>query len=153
MAKTLRVWPAGMAASQDLSPPQWGPAFLRLGSLPYRLEYTVATIAVFGIVFGWRLAILHDLDLEDTGLFIFWFLWPDLLAFLPIGVAMRGRTTWPRWGPTLYNVPHSLLTWAAVFLTWSALSGAVIWPLLGWAGHITMDRAVGYHLRAKTSGR
>lgn len=140
-----------MSESQDLPRPRWGPAFLRLSSWPYRLEYGIATVALLGLLFGWRLVVLHALDPTESVLSIVWFVGPDLVAFLPIGIASRTRGTWPKWGSTLYNVPHSLLTWAAVFGTWSLLAHGVVWPLLGWAGHITMDRAAGFQLRATTT--
>lgn len=108
-----------------------------------------ATIAILIVLFYWRLALVRDLDLALT---IFWIAWPDLAAFLPIGLAMRRTRAWPTWGPTLYNAVHSFLPWAAVFLLWSAAVGAIAWPLLGWAGHITADRAVGYYLRAGVAG-
>jgi hypothetical protein len=54
------------------------------------------------------------------------------------------------WGPPLYNVMHSLATWAAAFVLLWALTGAINWPVLGWAAHITLDRSVGYHLRARS---
>lgn len=139
-----------MAVSRDVEPPRWGPGFLSFGSVAYRLEYAAATVAVFGLLFGWRLALLHDLGPQDVALSIFWFVWPDLLAFVPIGLARRKDDRWPEWGPTLYNVPHSLLVWAGVFVAWGLLAHGVVWPLLGWAGHITMDRAAGYHLRARS---
>jgi hypothetical protein len=40
-----------------------------------------------------------------------------------------------------------------VFAIWSIMSGAVQWPLLGWAGHVTADRSVGYYLRAASKRR
>lgn len=141
-----------MPESRDLPRPRWGPAFLRLSSWPYRLEYGVATLVVLGLLFGWRLAVLHALGPTDTALSVFWFVWPDLAAFVPIGLATTAGRSWPTWGSTVYNVPHSLLTWAGVFGLWSLLAHGVVWPLLGWAGHITMDRAVGYQLRAPTVG-
>lgn len=139
-----------MSESQDLPRPRSGPGFVRLGSWPYRLEYAVATVVILLLLVGWRLAVLHALGPTEAGLSIFWFVWPDLVAFVPIGIAARSDRSWPRWGAAVYNVPHSLLTWAAVFGVWSALAHSVVWPLLGWAGHITMDRAVGYQLRASS---
>lgn len=137
-------------ATRESFAPSRVPGFLRLDSWPYRLEYAAATVAILGILFVWRLWILHALPPIDLAATLFWIVWPDLLAFVPIGVASRASHEWPRWGPTVYNVPHSLIVWAAVFGTWSWLSGGIVWPLLGWAGHITADRAVGYHLRARS---
>ena len=137
-----------MAASQDAVAPPWGPGFLRLNSWPYRLEYAVATGLIVLLLFVWRLWILRSLSPTDLLLTLFWAAWPDVLAFVPIGLRARGSRGWPKWGPTLYNAGHSLLVWAAVFALWSILERGVPWPMLAWAGHITADRAVGFHLRA-----
>ncbi|MCI4368444.1 MAG: hypothetical protein L3K09_02630, partial [Thermoplasmata archaeon] len=69
-----------------------------------------------------------------------------------IGLASKGSRDWPSWGPTLYNLLHTFLLWAAVFGLWSLLTGQIAWPLLAWAGHITADRAAGYHLRGPVGG-
>ena len=137
-----------MASSRAPPAPPWGPGFLRLDTWPYRAEYAAATVAIVVVLFVWRLAILHDFPAFDIGLAVFWMVWPDLVAFVPIGFASRGAREWPSWGPTVYNATHSLLVWGAVFVAWSALAGTIVWPLLGWAGHITADRTFGYYLRA-----
>lgn len=134
--------------SVDAPAPGAGPGFLRLSSWPYRLEYAAATLVIMGLLFVWRLGILHDLPPEDIALTLFWLVWPDLVAFVPIGLAARGSQKWPSWGALVYDVPHSLLVWAGVFAAWSVVAGGIAWPLLGWAAHITTDRAVGYYLRA-----
>jgi hypothetical protein len=109
----------------------------------------VATLAILGVVFGWRMALLRSFPLSDVLLFVFFFLVPDIIAFVPIGLSRQPSARWPSWGPPLYDVRHSMLTWAAVmFLAW-VLGILLVWPLLGWAARITMDRAVGYHLRAR----
>lgn len=137
--------------SSDAHAPPWGPGFLRLNSWVYRAEYAAATIAILVLLFGWRGLILHELTWSDVLLFLFWAIWPDLVAFVPIGVFSKGSRTWPAWGPGLYNSVHNLLVWGGVFLAWTALTGQIAWPLFAWAGHITADRAVGYHLRAPVS--
>jgi len=72
----------------------------------------------------------------------------DLAAFVPIGIAAsRGGGAWPSWGSSTDNVFHMFLTWGLVFATWSVATGAIYGALLGWAGHITADRAVGFYLR------
>ena len=134
-----------MSASRDVHSPRSGPPFLRLNAWPYRLEMAGATITILALLFYGRLAVAGDLDVLAT---IFWFLWPDLAAFIPIGLASLRRRRWPGWGSHLYNVFHTFLVWAAVFLVWSAWIGGIAWPLLGWAAHIAMDRTFGYHLRA-----
>jgi hypothetical protein len=138
--------------SRDVPAPPWGPGFLRLNSWVYRAEYAVATIAILALLFGWRWLILNDLPWPGLVLTIFWAIWPDLAAFVPIGIASRKSQDWPSWGPTLYNGVHNLLVWAAVFVVWSYVSGGIVWPLLAWAGHITADRAVGFYLRAPRTG-
>jgi len=134
--------------SRDAPAPPWGPGFLRLNSWVYRLEYSVATIAILALLFGWRWIILHDLPWPSLLLVVFWAAWPDIAAFVPISVASRHNREWPSWGPMLYNSVHNLVVWAAVFVLWSFLAGQIIWPILAWAGHITADRAVGYYLRS-----
>jgi hypothetical protein len=139
--------------SGDVGLPPWGPGFLRLNSWIYRTEYAVATLAIVILLFGWRWLIVKDLPLPSLLLTVFWAIWPDLAAFVPIGVAMKGSGTWPSWGPALYNSVHNLLVWGAVFLLWSVLTGQIGWPLLAWAGHITADRAAGFYLRAPRGPR
>lgn len=101
------------------------------------------TVAIL-LLLSWRLVSFGDLNLLLT---VFWFLWPDLVPFVPIGMLMRGRREWPSWGSLLYNTTHTFLVWLPVFLLWSLSIGRIEWPLLAWAGHISMDRTVGYYLR------
>ena len=136
--------------SEDAKAPRTGPGFLRLNSIAYRLEMLLITIILLVVLFYWRLFVVKDLNLLPT---IFWIIFPDIVSFIPIGVAMRGAKEWPRWGPELYNFFHTFLVWIPVFGIWSILSGGVQWPLLGWAGHITADRSVGYYLRAASRRR
>ena len=139
--------PSRRNASEDAKPPRAGPGFLRLNSMAYRLEMLLITIILLVVLFYWRLFVVKDLNLLAT---VFWIVFPDLASFIPIGLAMRGAKEWPHWGPGLYNFFHTLLVWIPVFAIWSMSSGAIQWPLLGWAGHITADRSVGYYLRAST---
>jgi len=142
--------PSRQDVSEDAKPPRAGPGFLRLNSMTYRLEMVLITIILLVVLFYWRLFVVKDLNLLET---VFWIIFPDLASFIPIALSMRGAKEWPRWGPGLYNFFHTLLVWAPVFVSWSLLSGAIQWPLLGWAGHITADRSVGYYLRAASKGR
>ena len=105
------------------------------------------TVMLSIVLFYWRLFVVKDLNLSAT---IAWILWPDLVSFIPIGLGARGSKQWPNWGPGLYNVFHTFLIWIPVFALWSLIAGVVQWPLLGWAGHITADRSVGYYLRASS---
>lgn len=140
-----------MPAAAVTSANHFGPGFRGTNSWLFRIEYAVGTLAlVLALVGGpWGPARLGSLG--AIGAAVFWFLWPDLLAFVPIGlVGVRGGE-WPRWGPALYNTGHHLAVWAGVFVAWSWLTGGIAWPLIGWAIHITLDRAVGYTLRAAPS--
>jgi len=110
----------------------------------------VTAISVLVILFYWRRVAVKDLNIPIT---IFWMILPDLGSFVPIGLASKGSKEWPTWGPKLYNFWHTLLVWIPVFAIWSVVTGMVDWPLLGWAGHITIDRSVGYYLRASGKNR
>ena len=145
--------PAREVQRDDARAPPWGPGFLRLNSWVYRVEYAVATITILVLLLGWRWIILNDLPWPSLLLVVFWAIWPDLAAFVPIGIASRGSRDWPRWGPALYNSVHNLLLWGAVFVVWSFLAGQIVWPLLAWAGHITADRAAGFYLRSPSKPR
>jgi Domain of unknown function (DUF4260) len=121
----------------------FGPGFQDARSKLFRLEYAAASIAIVGYLV-WRSVYLGGVDWLQV---IFWVVFPDLASFIPIGASSK-RRDWPPWGAKLYNVFHTVLIWAvALAVSWLAL-GVVYWPLFGWLGHITMDRAVGYTLRA-----
>ena len=124
----------------------FGPGFQAASSKLYRAEYAAATIAILAyLVYRW----LHlgGLDWPAT---VLWILFPDLVAFIPIGLSTKGRE-WPAWGSYLYNLAHSALAWGLAFaISWLAL-GAPYWPILGWLGHISADRAVGYGLRSSAA--
>jgi hypothetical protein len=142
--------PSNQETSEDAKPPRAGPGFLRLNSIAYRLEMLLITITLLVVLFYWRLFVVKDLNLSVT---VFWIIFPDLGSFIPIGLAVRGGKEWPRWGPGLYNFFHTFLVWIPVFAIWNIMSGTIQWPLLGWAGHITADRSVGYYLRAASKRR
>src|SRR5438552_6338556 len=139
--------PSRQDVSEDAKPPRAGPGFLRLNSMAYHFEMLLITIILLIVLFYWRLFVVKDLNPLAT---VFWIVFPDLASFIPIGLAMRGAKEWPHWGPGLYNFLHTFLVWIPIFAIWSIFSGAVQWPILGWAGHITADRSVGYYLRAST---
>jgi Domain of unknown function (DUF4260) len=121
----------------------FGPGFQHSGSKLYRTEYAAATVAILAyLVYRWLY--LGGVDWPST---IIWVLFPDLVAFVPIGLSSK-RREWPRWGSYLYNVSHTFLTWALVFAVLSLALASPYWPILGWLGHISADRAVGYGLRA-----
>ena len=121
----------------------FGPGFQAAGSRLYRLEYAAATVAILAyLVYRW----LHQggLDWPST---VFWILFPDLAAFIPIGLSSK-RREWPAWGSYLYNAFHTVLLWGLAFGGLWLVLGNPYWPLLGWLGHITADRALGYGLRS-----
>src|SRR3970040_1514217 len=97
---------------------------------------TLASVALF----VWRGLYVGDLDVAAT---VFWFLWPDLAAFVPIGAAMARGRTWPSWGSRLYNAFHTFLVWGPVFLIWSYVAAGVVWPVLGRGMATTVSAQVG----------
>jgi hypothetical protein len=130
----------------EKSPASFGPGFQASGSKLYRAEYAAATGAILVYLF-YRWLYLGGLNWPST---IFWVVFPDLVAFIPIGLSSK-RREWPQWGSYLYNVSHTVLTWGLAFAVLSFALGAPYWPILGWLGHVTADRAVGYGLRANAA--
>ena len=121
----------------------FGPGFQAASSRLYKLEYAAATAAILAyLVYRWLN--LGGLDWPST---VFWILFPDLAAFIPIGLSSK-RREWPRWGSYLYNTFHSALLWGLAFGALWLVMGTPYWPILGWLGHIAADRAVGYGLRS-----
>ncbi len=122
--------------------PRFGPGFQDARSTLYRAEYAAVTLALLAYLI-WRSLYLGGLDWLQT---IFWAVFPDLAAFIPIGASSK-RREWPGWGASLYNLFHTGLLWGLAFAaSWVFLTG-VYWPIFGWLGHITADRALGYGLR------
>ena len=139
--------PSHQEVSEDAKPHEPGPAFPRLNSNAYRLEMLPITIILLIVLFYWRLFVVRDLKPVNCGFL-------DHLSQLGVVHSYwrrdaRSQGT-PRWGSGLYNFFHRLLVWIPIFAVWSILSGAIQWPLLGWAGHITADRSVGCYLRASS---
>jgi len=125
----------------------YGPRFQDARSRLYRAEYSVISITIFAYLV-WRTFYLGGVDWLQV---VFWAVFPDVVSFLSIGLSSK-KKEWSSWGSTLYNFFHTFLVWgAALAISWIAL-GVVYWPLFGWLGHITVDRAVGYALRAHPSG-
>jgi|SRR5450759_576941 hypothetical protein len=123
----------------------FGPGFQEASSKLYKAEYAAVTAAILAyLVYRWLY--LGGLDWAST---VFWIVFPDLSAFIPIGLSSK-RKEWPAWGSYLYNISHTVLAWGlASVAVWFVL-GTPYWPILGWLGHITADRAVGYGLRSNT---
>jgi hypothetical protein len=123
--------------------PRFGPGFQDARSILYRSEYAVITIAILVSLAWYELYGSGHLNILEI---VFWAIFPDLAAFIPIGLASR-KGDWPDWGSYVYDLFHTILLWIAIFvLTWILLK-TPHWELLGWLGHITADRAVGYGLR------
>lgn len=123
----------------------FGPGFQSADSRLYRAEYAAITVAILAYLF-YRWLYLSGLDWPST---IFWVIFPDLAAFIPIGLSSK-RRAWPQWGSHLYNVFHTFLTWSLAFVVLWFVFGTPYWPIFGWLGHITTDRAVGYGLRSSS---
>lgn len=121
----------------------FGPGFQSAGSRLYRAEYALATAAILAYLV-YRSLYSGGLDWPAT---VFWIFLPDLVAFIPIGLSSKKRE-WPAWGSYLYNLSHNALVWGSAFAVAWAVLGAPYLPILGWLGHITVDRALGYGLRA-----
>ena len=125
----------------------FGPGFQAASSKLYRAEFAAATLAILAyLVYRW----LHlgGLDWPST---VFWILFPDLAAFIPIGLSSK-RREWPAWGGYLYNTFHNAFVWGLAFGALWLVLGTPYWPILGWLGHIAADRAVGYGLRSTARG-
>ena len=121
----------------------FGPDFQPASSKLYKAEYAAATLAILAyLVYRW----LHlgGLDWPST---VLWILFPDLVSFIPIGLSSK-KKEWPAWGSYVYNFSHSALTWGLAFGALWLVFGTPYWPLLGWLGHITLDRVMGYGLRS-----
>lgn len=128
--------------SQDK--PKFGPEFQEWKSTVYRAEYAAGSIVILAYLV-WKELYGGGIDVFQI---IFWAVFPDLAAFLPIGIASKGKE-WPSWGPMLYNTVHTFMAWGLVFgIAWLGLRSPYL-PLLGWLRHITTDRAVGYGLRKR----
>lgn len=121
----------------------FGPAFQDARSRFYRAEYAVISAVIIGYLAWWS---LRFGGIEWLYI-VFWFVFPDLASFVPMGLSSE-RRQWPSWGASLYNIFHTILVWVVVFAGAWILFGAAYWPLLGWLGHITIDRTAGYGLRA-----
>jgi len=124
----------------------FGPGFLDARSILYRAEYAAISNSIVAFL-AWR-TIFVGLDWFQVA---FWAILPDLVAFAGIALSSR-RREWPSWGSNLYNLFHTILLWEACFLAAWAAFGAPYWPILGWLGHISVDRAMGYALRARPYG-
>ncbi|MBI4360742.1 DUF4260 family protein [Candidatus Micrarchaeota archaeon] len=117
------------------------PSYLPMNHRLYRVEYALLALGFLGLLY-WR-SLNGGLDVWLTLLLV---VLPDA-PFLAILPAMKnGR--WPSWGSMAYNFTHSYATWlVAAAILWYVPTGFSWWPLLGWAFHISVDRAIGFMLR------
>jgi hypothetical protein len=76
----------------------FGPGFQDARSKLYRAEYAAATLALLAYLI-YRSLYLGGLDWASM---VFWIFFPDLVAFIPIGLSSK-RKEWPSWGSYLYN--------------------------------------------------
>lgn len=122
----------------------FGPGFQDIRSRLYRAEYAAITLAIIAYLV-WRTFYSGGIAWLQV---VFWVVFPDLVSFIAIGLSSK-RKEWPPWGADVYDLCHTVLVWGAAFgASWGILGG-IYWPLMGWLGHITADRAVGYGLRAR----
>ncbi len=122
---------------------KFGPKNLDTGSRLFRIEYAVISLGILAYSI-WIAIYGQGLDILQ---FIFWGVFPDLVAFIPIGLAMKKTKKWPSWGSNLYNSVHHVGLWAIVFVALLVILQRPNWALLGWIFHINVDRAVNYSLR------
>lgn len=116
---------------------------VRTGTVVHRLEHALLALALVAAL----VYLVVVLDATTGWRVLFWAIAPDLV-FIPIGIAAARRGgDWPRWGAALYNAAHSYLVMLPAFAAASYLQGHVVWPLLAWAAHIEVDRALGFDLR------
>lgn len=123
----------------------FGPGFQQADSKLYRLEYAVITVSII-VYLIWRAQSHGGVDILQT---VGWILFPDVVAFLPIGLS-SSRQTWPSWGAYLYDSVHTILFWELIFAVAWVIIQIPYWPLFGWLAHITGDRALGFGLRETT---
>lgn len=113
------------------------------GTRLHRVEHAVLALALAALM-GW---IVFAARWTDVWRALGWVVVPDLV-FIPIAFMMRSRGgRWPRWGAPLYNAAHTYATMLPSWLLASLVAGHVVWPMLAWALHIELDRALGFDLR------
>lgn len=120
----------------------FGPA-VETGTPLHRIEHALLALALAGFL-GWLVFVERATDQWRT---LAWLIIPDLV-FVPILIASRSRGgRWPAWGASLYNAAH---TYVSMLIGWagaSLVAGHIVWPMLAWALHIEVDRALGFDLR------
>lgn len=131
----------------DKSKKELGPGFQDAESKLYRLEYAVISLSILGFVV-WK--IVYGSGSFSILELVLWAIFPDLAAFIPIGLKSKNGA-WPSWGANVYNLFHNIVVWSAIFLLVWLVLRTPHWELLGWLGHITTDRAVGFGLRKNES--
>lgn len=116
---------------------------IETGTRLHRVEHALLALGLAGLL-GWF--VFFDAR-TDVWRVLAWLVAPDLV-FVPIAIAGRSRGgQWPRWGAALYNAAHTYASMLIGFAGASLVAGHVVWPMLGWALHIEIDRALGFDLR------
>ena len=113
------------------------------GTRLHRIEHAVLALALAGLL-GWLVFVVRATDAWRA---LAWLVAPDLV-FIPILVASRSRGgRWPAWGAALYNAAHTYASMLPGWIGASLVAGHVVWPMLAWALHVEIDRALGFDLR------
>lgn len=116
---------------------------IETGTRIHRLEHALVALALAALL-GWIVFVERA---TDPWRVLAWLVAPDLV-FVPIALASRSRGgRWPAWGASLYNAAHTYLSMLPGWLGASMIAGHVVWPMLAWALHIEVDRALGFDLR------
>lgn len=99
-----------------------------------RAEHALLAVALVGVAtwFVWR----GDTDWWRVA---FWAIAPDV-ALIPLALGWRHATT-------AYNATHTYVVMLPTLAIASMLQGHVVLPLVAWAAHIEVDRALGFDLR------
>lgn len=120
----------------------FGPA-VETGTRLHRVEHALLAAVLAGVL-AW---LIFWERRTDPWRALGWLVMPDLV-FIPIAIASRSRGgRWPAWGAALYNASHSYVTMLASWAISSGAAGHLVLPMLAWALHIELDRALGFDLR------
>lgn len=116
---------------------------VEVGTRLHRIEHALLALALAGLL-GWIMFVDRSTDVVRA---LAWLVAPDLV-FIPIAIASRSRGgRWPAWGASLYNAAHTYASMLPGWIGASLAAGHIVWPMLAWALHIEIDRALGFDLR------
>ena len=116
---------------------------------------TVSTRGIHQVEYAMLFAALVGLAVWQRDELVPWVFWPlllmpDVLGYIPaslMGTAPEKGALPPR-GVWLYNLWHTYVLPLAIGAALTVITGVVPWSLLGWLIHLTLDRALGFGLRA-----